>query len=85
MALVEGVPEFPSGLLGFPSGFKCTCYGLPHAVQFTVLILMPALLYGVKRLFDRLVQASHACLCPYTTAAFTEERKGRRLQHVEGT
>ncbi|CAM9895521.1 unnamed protein product, partial [Ectocarpus fasciculatus] len=74
-----------AGLLQFPSGFKCTWYGLPHPVQFAVLILMPALLYGVNRLFDRLEKASHARLCPYTPDAYTEERAGGRPEHVEGT
>ncbi|CAM9786771.1 unnamed protein product [Ectocarpus sp. 4 AP-2014] len=87
MVLVESnrLLEFPSGLLGIPSGFKCRWYGLPRPVQFTVLILMPALLYGVNRLFDGLVQASHACLCPYPTAAFMEEREGGRPEHIGGT
>ncbi|CAN0336807.1 unnamed protein product [Ectocarpus fasciculatus] len=56
-------------LVEFTSGFRCAWYGLPHPVQFTVLILMPALLYGVNRLFDRLEKASHARLCPNATTA----------------
>ncbi|CAM9174027.1 unnamed protein product [Ectocarpus sp. 4 AP-2014] len=69
--------------LEFPSGFKCTWYGLPHPVQFAVLILMPALLYGVNWLFDRLEKASHAGLCPHATAACVEEKEGGRPEHVE--
>ncbi|CAB1096037.1 unnamed protein product [Ectocarpus sp. CCAP 1310/34] len=81
-------------LLDFPSGFKCTWYGLPHPVQFAVLILalrsarapqMPALLYGVNRLFDTLEKASHNYLCPYTTAAYMDAREGGRPEYVEGT
>ncbi|CBJ28227.1 expressed unknown protein [Ectocarpus siliculosus] len=64
MVLVEN-----NRLLEFSSRFKCTWYGLPHPVQFMVLILMPALLYGVNRLFDRLEKASHARLCPRAAAA----------------
>ncbi|CAN0174120.1 unnamed protein product [Ectocarpus sp. 8 AP-2014] len=72
-----------NGLLEFPSEFKCTWYGLSHPVQFAVLILMPALLYGVNRLFDRLEKASHAGLCPHATAACVEEKEGGRPEHVE--
>ncbi|CAN0085117.1 unnamed protein product [Ectocarpus sp. 12 AP-2014] len=71
------------GLLELPSGFKCTWYGLSHPVQFAVLILMPALLYGVNRLFDSLEKASHARLCPHATAASVEEREGGRPEHVK--
>ncbi|CAN0035836.1 unnamed protein product [Ectocarpus fasciculatus] len=46
---------------------------------------MPALLYGVNRLFDRLETASNARLCPYTPAVYTEERAGGRPEHVKGT
>ncbi|CAN0577431.1 unnamed protein product, partial [Ectocarpus sp. 12 AP-2014] len=76
------------GLLELPSGFKCTWYGLSHPVQFAVLILMPALLYGVNRLFDSLEKASHARLCP-PPLPWKREKAGvpntSKAQYVNGS
>ncbi|CAM9297208.1 unnamed protein product [Ectocarpus fasciculatus] len=66
-------------LVDFPSGFKCMWYDLSHPVQFAVLLMMPALFFGVNRIFGMLDKAAYARLSRAVTAWMDEKRQVHRI------
>ncbi|CAM9226206.1 unnamed protein product [Ectocarpus sp. 8 AP-2014] len=67
--LVEG-----QWLIEFPSGFRCMWNDLPHSLQFTMLLLMLGILYGVNRLFDKADEAMYTRLACATSGLLNERR-----------
>ncbi|CAM9901500.1 unnamed protein product [Ectocarpus sp. 13 AM-2016] len=58
-----------------PSGFKCAWYNLSHPVQCAVLLVMPALFFGVNRMFGMLEKAAYARLSRAVSAWMNEKRQ----------
>ncbi|CAB1118485.1 unnamed protein product [Ectocarpus sp. CCAP 1310/34] len=76
-AMVVGVAE--SKLVEFRSGFKCIWYDLPHPVQFAVLLMMPALFFGINWIFGKLDKVAYARLSRAVTAWMDEKRQLHRI------
>ncbi|CAM9691249.1 unnamed protein product [Ectocarpus sp. 12 AP-2014] len=76
-AMVVGVAE--SKLVEFQSGFKCMWYDLPHPVQLAVLLMMPALFFGINRIFGKLDKAAYARLSRAVAAWMDEKRQVHRI------
>ncbi|CAN0016826.1 unnamed protein product [Ectocarpus sp. 13 AM-2016] len=76
-AMVVGVAE--SKLVEFQSEFKCMWYDLPHPVQFAMLLMTPALFFGINRIFGKLDKAAHARLSRAVTAWMDEKRQVHRI------
>ncbi|CAM9868755.1 unnamed protein product, partial [Ectocarpus sp. 8 AP-2014] len=72
-ATVVGIAE-SSMLVDLPSGFKCAWFNLSHPVQFAVLLVMPALFFGVNRMFGMLDKAAYARLSRAVSAWMNEKR-----------
>ncbi|CBJ33239.1 hypothetical protein Esi_0447_0008 [Ectocarpus siliculosus] len=63
-----------TGLIEFPPGFRCIWNDLPHGLQFTILLLMLGILYGVNRLFDKADEAVYTRLACATSGLLNEKR-----------
>ncbi|CAM9216984.1 unnamed protein product, partial [Ectocarpus sp. 8 AP-2014] len=73
-ATVVGIAE-STMLVDLSSGFKCAWYNLSHPVQFAVLLVMPALFFGVNRMFGMLDKAAYARLSRAVSAWMNEKRQ----------